>query len=157
MFKGGYIKRKKWCFCVVTVYFSCLVIQLPKRSTIYCKSESIEWFKEDPAFPRSYDSAPHPPPPPLSSVIKLDQQYTGRPSKRDNLLTEEGKGGGRGAKSYDWKKAWSHMNHSMLAGAIERYLNIFSIIRGFLKMYQPIERLWQGHLYPLGEHAGDKH
>jgi hypothetical protein len=29
----------------------------------------------------------------------------------------------------------------MLAGAIERYLNIFSIIRGFLKMYQPIERL----------------
>jgi hypothetical protein len=47
--------------------------------------ESIERFVEGQAFLRSYELAPRPPPPPLSS--------------------EEGGGDGRGAESYDRKKA----------------------------------------------------
>ncbi len=35
--------------------------------------------------------------------------------KRDNLLTGEGREGGRGAESYDPMKAWSSMNHSILS------------------------------------------
>ncbi len=51
-------------------------------------SESVEWFIEDQAFSRSYDSTPF-----LYPVRKLDRQHTGRPRKRDNLLM--GVGGGR--------------------------------------------------------------
>jgi hypothetical protein len=52
--------------------------------------------------------------PPLS---KLERRHTGR--LRDNLL-KGGKrgGGGRGAKSYDDKKAWSSINHSKLYGEV---------------------------------------
>jgi hypothetical protein len=38
--------------------------------------------------------------------------------RRSNLLTEEGEGGGRGAKEYDREKAWSSVNHSILAGQV---------------------------------------
>jgi hypothetical protein len=45
---------------------------------------------------------------PLSPV----RLHTG---KRDNLLSSErGEGGGRGAESYDRKKAWSSMNYLIL-------------------------------------------
>ncbi len=65
------------------------------------------------AFSRSYDLAPRQP----SRVIKHDRRYTGRQRKRDSLLMgEEGWGGGRGAESYDQKKAWSSINHSILSG-----------------------------------------
>ncbi len=54
-----------------------------------------------------------PPPPPVSN---LDRRNTGRLRKRGNLLTGEGVGGGRGAKSYDSKKSWSSINRSILSG-----------------------------------------
>jgi hypothetical protein len=66
---------------------------------------SIERYMEAQAFLRSYDSAPRPPPPSPSHVSMLDRPHTGRLGKRDNLLTGEGRGGGRGAESYDRKKA----------------------------------------------------
>jgi hypothetical protein len=36
------------------------------------------------------------------------------------LLTGEGEGGGLGAESYDCKKAWSSINHSILS-VVERF------------------------------------
>ncbi len=48
-------------------------------------------------------SRPSPPPP----SDKLYRRYTGRLRKRDNLMTGEGGGGGRGTESDDRKKAWS--------------------------------------------------
>ena len=56
----------------------------------------------------SLDLAPRPPPPPSSPVSKLDRRHTGRLKKRDNILTGQGwKEVGRGAESYELKKAWS--------------------------------------------------
>jgi hypothetical protein len=60
----------------------------------------------------TYDLAPCPPQP--SPVSKLDRRHTGRLKKKDNLLSEEG-GGRRGAESYDRKKVWSSINHSILS------------------------------------------
>ncbi len=56
--------------------------------------ESIGRFIEGQAFFRSCDSAPRPPlgpslPPPVS---KVDRRHTGKPRKRNNLLTWEGAG-----------------------------------------------------------------
>jgi len=66
--------------------------------------------------------------PPSPAVSKLDRQRTGRPRKRDNLLTgEKGIGGEGGAKSYDCKKAWSSIHHSLLSAvtylALDRHAN----------------------------------
>jgi hypothetical protein len=75
--------------------------------------ECSKWSIEIQAFSRSYDLAPRQP----SRVIKHDRRYTGRQRKRDNLqMGKEGWGGGRGAESYDQKKAWSSINHSILSG-----------------------------------------
>jgi hypothetical protein len=54
----------------------------------------------------------------LSPVSKPDRRHRGRLIYiyTDNLLTVEGEGGGAGAKSYDSKKAWSSINHSILSG-----------------------------------------
>ncbi len=50
-----------------------------------------------------------------SPISELDQQYTGRLRKGDNLPTGEGGGDGGGAKSYDGEKAWPSINHSILS------------------------------------------
>ncbi len=42
-------------------------------------------------------------------------RHTGRLRKKDNLLTGQGEGSGRGAESYDGKKSWSSINHSILS------------------------------------------
>jgi hypothetical protein len=60
-------------------------------------------------MPPSYDLA-HLPPPPPSSVSKLDRRNTGR-LRKEKLVNEEGRGGGGRAKSYDDEKAWSSINH----------------------------------------------
>jgi hypothetical protein len=56
---------------------------------------------------------------PHSPVSKLDRRHTGRLRKRDNLQTEGrwggGEGSGRGAESYDCKKSWSSINHSIMS------------------------------------------
>ncbi len=51
-----------------------------------------------------------------STVSKLDRRQPGRLRKRDKLLWGWwGKGGGRGAESYERKKAWSSINNSILS------------------------------------------
>jgi len=77
------------------------------RKTKIPYQEAIERFIEAEAFLRSFDSAPRPPlPPPPLPVSKLDRRHTRRLRKRDDLLTGEGgRGGRRGAESYDRKKA----------------------------------------------------
>jgi hypothetical protein len=60
----------------------------------------------------------HPLPPP-SPVSKLDPRHTGRLRKRDNMLPgKREEWGGRGAESYDRKKAWPSINHSLLSAHI---------------------------------------
>jgi hypothetical protein len=77
-------------------------------------SGSIERFLEGQAFSRSYDSAPRPPP--LSPDSKLDTGAHSKTEKERQLLMGEGGGrGGRGAESYDRKKAWPSINHSILS------------------------------------------
>jgi hypothetical protein len=87
--------------------------------------ESIECFMKDQASLRSHDSAPRPPPSPLSPspVHSLSRQQVVSFSqsscvvcRQSTLLTGEvGGGGGRGAKSDDRKKAWPSINHSVLS------------------------------------------
>jgi hypothetical protein len=54
------------------------------------QANSIEQFIEGQAFLQSCHLAP-----PLSPVVKLDQQHTGRLGKGGNLPTAEGGGGWR--------------------------------------------------------------
>jgi hypothetical protein len=56
---------------------------------------------------------PHPLSTVSTTVSKLDRRHTGRLRKRDNLLTEDGRGG---SKSCDCEKAWFSVNHSILSG-----------------------------------------
>ncbi len=78
----------------------------------------IEWFIEEQAILRSYDSAPRPPSPPPPSrqqIVSLSQSYFASPVQ----LTDRGGGGGgwRGAESYDRReKAWAFISHSILSG-----------------------------------------
>ncbi len=51
---------------------------------------------------------------PLPSVNWTGDIQEGRPRKRDKLL-REGEGGWCGAESYDRKKAWTSINHSILS------------------------------------------
>jgi hypothetical protein len=53
---------------------------------------------------------------PRSLVSRLNRLHTGSLRKRKALLTGEGKGGGRGAKSYNVEKAFPSINHSILSG-----------------------------------------
>jgi hypothetical protein len=66
---------------------------------------SRECIIEDQAFSPSYDLSPLPPPippPPTSTVSKLDRRHTGRLRKGDNFLRVGGCEGG--AKSYQARK-----------------------------------------------------
>ncbi len=85
-----------------------------------CVPEHTEWFIEDQAFLRSFDSAPRPPLPP--SLI--GQHYSASclffilpMCRRPSLLRERGVGGRCGDKSYDREKAWPSIKHSILSGA----------------------------------------
>jgi hypothetical protein len=85
----------------------------PKKPKNYT-SDNIEWFIEDQAFLRSYDSAPCPPPPncsiPSASCLSFSifLCITGR------AVRLPAGGGGRTPKSYDSEKAWPSLNHSVL-------------------------------------------
>ncbi len=109
-----------------TVYSTCLASEMqfggkpkkrgPEQQVGQYFKESMDCFIEGQTFSWSYVlSPPHPPPPsPVSG--KLDRRHTGRQRKRDNLLTEEKGKGGRGAESYDRKKARYSVNHSIPFG-----------------------------------------
>ncbi len=70
-----------------------------------------EWFIEDQTFLRSKDSAPSPPPSPLSRLqdVSLSQS---------SCVLSDGRGrqgGGRGAELFDGEKIWPSLNHSILS------------------------------------------
>ncbi len=87
--------------CNIWTVYSTAFLSLPHTHTLCrpsqsaCKTERIEWFYwliEDQAFLRSHNSAPRPPPPPLS-VSKLSLFLILPVCRRSSLLTG---GGGRG-------------------------------------------------------------
>jgi hypothetical protein len=79
------------------------------------ESEIIKWFIEGQAFSTSHDMAPLPPPShPLPSESSTGDTQKDRQRNRENLLTGEGRGGGR-AKSYDGEKARSSITYSILS------------------------------------------
>jgi hypothetical protein len=69
-----------------------------------------------------------PPPPSPSPVSRIYLRLTGRLRKGDSLLMgEAGEVVGRGAESYDRKKAWSSINHSIHSDILEmkfKYLKL---------------------------------
>ncbi len=73
-------------------------------------------FIEGQVFSRSYDLDPRPPPPPFP-VSKLGRRHKRRLSEKERQLADNrGRGrGGRGAESYERKKAWSFINRSILS------------------------------------------
>ncbi len=74
------------------------------------RPESIEWFIESQASSRSYDLVPSSSPPALYPVSKLDRRVGDTQEDWEREATcwrERGGRGGRGAESYDRKKAWS--------------------------------------------------
>jgi hypothetical protein len=81
-----------------------------------CKLKALTDFYRAPSFLAVLQfGSIHAYPLPPHHVSKLDRRLEGDLRKRDKLLTGEGEGGGRGAKSYDRKKAWPFINHSMLS------------------------------------------
>ncbi len=65
---------------------------------------------------RSYYSAPHPPPSPpptQQQIVSLSQS-----SYMSPVELTDGRGDGRGARSYDGEKAWPSINYSVLSGYI---------------------------------------
>ncbi len=91
--------------------------------------DSIERFIEGQAFSRSNDLAPRPPPVPSVSSNKPQNE-------RQLADGRGGRGGGQGAESYDSKKAWSSINHSILsdAGYIIEQHHAVSFNRGWLAL-----------------------
>jgi hypothetical protein len=74
-------------------------------------SESIEWFIGDQAFSPPNDVAPPPPPfPPLLPSVSSTADT------QKEIQVPDGRGGRGWTKSYDGKKAWSSINHSILSG-----------------------------------------
>ncbi len=103
-------------FLLVFGYFFIIQCILPRWS----HPESTKWCIAIANQAFSYDLAPRPCPPPFSPVRKLDRRRRGRLRKRLKLLTGDWrKGVGRPAKSYDRKKAWSSINHSLLCSHLK--------------------------------------
>ncbi len=76
----------------------------------------------------------HPPSP--VSILSL---FLSLPEcRRSSSLREEGGRGGRGAESYDRKKAWSSINHSVLSG----------LLRCFFSVPYPQRGKWRGQRRP---------
>ncbi len=102
--------------CLYTNYYSVWVVVMSASNIMNKrKPESIERFLENQAFLRLYDSAPRPPPSPISKLsLFLSQSFCMSPVE---LTLWGGGGGGHGAKSNDREKAWSSINHSMLSEA----------------------------------------
>jgi hypothetical protein len=77
------------------------------------RPERIEWFIEVQAFLMPYNSAPRPHLPLSENCLSSRSQSS---CVLPDQLTDwrEGGGGGRGAESYDRKKAWASINCSIL-------------------------------------------
>jgi hypothetical protein len=79
-------------------------------------AESIECFIEDQAFSRGRMIWLLPPP--LPHLLSLSS--TGDTQTDKEIQHADRRGDGGGAKSYDRKKAWSSINHSILSSDAER-------------------------------------
>ncbi len=118
----GIVMQAKDALCSIKTNISILKNNCTKEVLyiVHCtmdrgpKSESIEWFIEDQHSRRRMIGS-SPSPSPLYRPCKLHRVHTGRLIKGDILPTGEGPGGG-GAKSYDGKRDWFSINHSILAG-----------------------------------------
>ncbi len=77
--------------------------------------ESIEWFIENQAFLRSYDSAPRPPPLPSPSLVSKLSLFLSLSVCRRSGEVGSGRGGGLEAKAYDREKTWPSINHSIVS------------------------------------------
>ncbi len=75
----------------------------------------------------SYDLAPLPPSPSPHPVSKLDRDTHEGWERETTCWREKGGGGGVGANSYDCKKVWSSINHSMAL-----WLSLFLAFRACL-------------------------
>ncbi len=91
---------------------------------------TFEWFGSGP-----------PPPAPLSSVCSTGD--TQEDWERETICWGEmGEGGGRGAKSYDRKKAWSSINHSILSvldNKIVIFVLIFVAVKAVNRTSEPLK------------------
>ncbi len=86
----------------------------------YTVPESIEWFIKGQAFTRADNLAPaHPP---LLSVSSTGDTQEDRRHEKERQL---GEGGVRGAESYDCKKIWFSINHSLLSACIYVSTGVF--------------------------------
>jgi hypothetical protein len=106
------------------------------HSETVCKAESFEWFIEDQSSSPSYDLAPLPPPPP-SPVSKLYLFLSLPMSRWSSLHHRQDGGGGGGAKSYDGKKVWSYINHSVHSGIQSMSRARISKQQLFIHLYFP--------------------
>ncbi len=88
---------------------------------LYTKAASFKLFLEGQAFLRSYDLAPL-----LPSISSTSAKHR-KTEKERQLADGRGReGGGRGAISYDCKKAWASIYHSILT-ALQYYLSYLYI------------------------------
>ncbi len=79
---------------VAAVFYLNVKLPLSLHLLLWLQSESTEWFVENQAFLRPYDSAPRlppPPPPPLEQVVSLSQSSCASPDELTDC-----KEGGRG-------------------------------------------------------------
>jgi hypothetical protein len=90
-----------------------VTLDLVRGKYLVFNTGSIQWFIEDQALSRCNDLAPLPTLSPLPSV-----SWTGDAQedweRETTCCREMGEWDGRGAESYDRKKAWSSINHSIL-------------------------------------------
>jgi hypothetical protein len=98
------IKGRKNCYAVESGEKSAIVYELFQSIKVMAFSllfVTINWTANFFLALNFGSPLPTTTPPPPSSVGKLNQRYTGKLRKRENLLSGEGMGG---AKSYDRKK-----------------------------------------------------
>ncbi len=88
-----------YIICQINKKFPEKVQILINIKILWLDPESIEWFIEDQAFLRSYDSVPRPPPPP-PPISKLSLFLSPPMCRHSPVELTDGLGGGRGAKSY---------------------------------------------------------
>jgi len=88
-----------------------IIPTVPKIMILYT-AESIQWFIEDQAFVKFYDSAPHPPHPNPAPVSNLSLFLSLPVCRRWAYWQERGEGSVRGATNLNYK-------YSILSGAQE--------------------------------------
>jgi hypothetical protein len=113
----------------------------------FINTESIECFIQDQAFSPLFHLAPPSPLPPLyrQQAVSLSQS-----SCVSSVELTDGRGGGRGAKSsYDDKKAWTSIHHSILSASIHLQFYLSYRIKLFITnvYFTVICKVVEGNMY----------